>query len=317
MKTNLNKLFHGAIAFHKKNGYIIPRRFTDSQVASFDDSEFFHSRIRCGASITLELVTAATLITFDYKFFLRTGVESAFEVYVNGFLMHLVYDENIKDEDTIAFAFEKGEKYIEIYIPNYSEIGIKNFSVNGEYKPVKKRRTKVLFIGDSITQGGGSKRSGQTYVNVVKRALNYEILNQGIGGYYCDKNIVQDLPVSPSKIIVAFGTNHRIFPETENEERVEAFFKALNGKYNNLKTIVILPPYYGREQTDEIRDRFKKVKKIFVNVVSKYPNMKIVSAYDMIPHCIEYYLDDFVHPNALGMEVYGNNLVKAIKEIKF
>lgn len=145
MKTNLNKLFHGAIAFHKKNDYIIPRRFTDSQTANFSDNDFFLGRVRCGASITLELVTAATLITFDYKFFLRTGVKSAFEVYVNGFLMHLVYDENIKDEDTIAFAFEKGEKYIEIYIPNYSEIGIKNFSVNGEYKPVKKANEGVVY----------------------------------------------------------------------------------------------------------------------------------------------------------------------------
>jgi lysophospholipase L1-like esterase len=36
----------------------------------------------------------------------------------------------------------------------------------------------------------------------------------------------------------------------------------------------------------------------------------------MVPHLEEYYLDN-LHPNALGTEVYGRNLVEEIRRIGF
>ena len=313
----MKNLFHGAICFIEKENYIIPRRFTLEQSNIFTNSQFFYDRTCCGASITIELKTEATSISFAYKFFMRTGVKSSFEVYTNGFLTHLIHDSELADEGTLEFSFEKGEKEIEIYLPNYSETGIKSFFVNGEYKAIRKKRTKVLFIGDSITQGGGSKRSAQTYVNVIKREMRYEVVNQGIGGYYCDEQIVKELPYNPNKIIVAFGTNHRDFTEETNRKSIDGFFKALNERYKDTKILVILAPFYGREQTEDVKKKYKRIKEIFIEMVLKYPNIQIVSAYEMIPHFIEYYMDDFVHPNALGMQVYGDNLIKAIKKIKF
>ena len=262
-------------------------------------------------------MTDSDKISFDYKFFYRSGVRSTFEVYTNGFLTHLIHDSELEDEGKLEFVFKKGHKRIEIYLPNYSEMGIKEFCVNGAYKTISKRRTKVLFIGDSITQGGGSKRSAQTYVNVTKRAMNYEVVNQGIGGYYCDEKILKEIPFTPDKIIVAFGTNHLYFTEEQNEKTIGGFFKALDERYKNKKTLVILAPFYGKEQTEEVRKKYKRIKEIFLEKISKYHNIQVVSAYEMIPHFAEYYMDDFIHPNALGMEIYGKCLVKEIKRIKF
>ena len=123
--SNFKKLFHGAICFLEKEDYIIPRRFTLEQTALFPETHYFYGRTLCGASITLELTTEADKISFDYRFFYRSGVQSTFEVYTNGFLTHMVKDSELADEGTLDFSFEKGEKKIEIYLPNYSETGVK------------------------------------------------------------------------------------------------------------------------------------------------------------------------------------------------
>ena len=314
---NFKKFFHGALCFVKKDGYVIPRRFTLEQTEIFLNNQFFYDRTLCGASITLEFITEAKSFSFDYKFFLRTGVKSTFEVYVDGFLTHIIHDDQILDEGKLEVDLKDGKKRIEVYIPNYSQVGIKNLNIDGEYKFVPKRKTKVLFIGDSITQGGGARRSGQTFVDIVKRMLDYEIINQGIGGYFCDKNILKDIPFNPQKIVIGFGTNHRVLEDEENVKVIGEFFNKLCEKYSDKKILVIIPPYYGREQTEFVRQKYKKIKEIILDSVSKYKNVKTVSAYEMIPHLPEYYLQDFIHPNGLGMEVYGQNLVKAIKKLKF
>ncbi len=310
-------LLHGVVALEKKKGYHIPRRFTEEQAQSVSYSDFFAGRTRCGASVTIELFTEATELSFMYKFFMRGGVRSTFEIYTNGFLTHMVGDDTLSDEGTLSFSFQEGRKRIEIYLPNYSEVGIKNFSVDGAYRAVPKRKTKVLFLGDSITQGGGSKRSAQTYVNVVKRALGYEIVNQGIGGYVFEKNLVTEIPFAPDKIVVALGTNHYGYSEKENRERISEFFGALCGRYQKQKKLVVLPPYCANPQFEEPHARYKRIAEIIKEIAAQCPNTQIVNAYEMIPHFADYYLDDLVHPNALGLELYGNNLAKAIKKIGF
>lgn len=51
-------------------------------------------------------------------------------------------------------------------------------------------------------------------------------------------------------------------------------------------------------------------------ILAKYTNIKVVDGFKMVPHLPEYFLDN-LHPNALGTEVYGRNLVEKIRELKF
>ncbi len=314
---SIEKLFHGVLGVKDAEGYLVPARFTREQMESVSYNPFFVERTRCQASVTLELFTEATELSFSYKFFMRSGVKSTFEVYTDGFLTHLVGDDTVPDEGVLSFSFKEGKKRIEIYIPNYSEIGIKDFLANGTYRALPKRKTKVLFFGDSITQGGGSKRSAQTYVNVVKRALGLEIVNLGIGGYYFEKNLVTKIPFSPDKIVVSLGTNQHSMEEGESKRRIREFFEALHALYGDKSTLVILPAYCGNPDIENKPEKYKRIKRLILEAAGRYPNIKTVSAYEMIPHLADYYMDDLVHPNALGMELYGNNLVKTIKKIGF
>jgi lysophospholipase L1-like esterase len=61
--------------------------------------------------------------------------------------------------------------------------------------------------------------------------------------------------------------------------------------------------------------RAKEIKGIIENTVIKYSKIKTVNAYNIIPHFPEYYMEDLLHPNSLGMAVYGYHLAKKIKEL--
>ena len=315
--NKIKKLFHGVLGFEETEGYLVARRFTREQMDAVSYNDFFLERTRCQASVTIELCTEATEISFGYRFLMRSGVLSSFEVYTNGRLTHFYYDDTLADEGELSLSFDEGKKRIEIYLPNYSEVGIKDFSVNGAYRAVTKKKTKVLFFGDSITQGGGSKRSAQTYVNVVKREMGYEILNLGIGGYVFENNLVKEMPFSPDKIVVALGTNHHGYSEEESRKRITSFFDALTEQYGDMKKLVLLPVYCGNPGISDRKEKYKRLNRTISQIAGQYPNVQIVNAYDMIPHFADYYMEDLVHPNALGMELYGQNLVKAIRKIKF
>ncbi len=310
----LQTLFHGNLGVKYCDGYLVPMRFTDAQISAVSDNESFVARTKCAASVTLEFITDAESLSFDYKFFLRTGVKSTFEVFANGFLTNMVKDSEIDDEGRLTFRFEPGEKYIEIYIPNYSEVGIKNLTSDAELKRITKERERILFIGDSITQGGGSKRSGMTYVNVIKRELDLEVLNWGIGGYPFDERIVEKSSFIPDKIVVAMGTNNRFLPKEKNEQAIGAFFEKLNNLYPNIPILTVIPPWSG-EADEIVALGLKQVKEIIETTSRKYPQIKTINAYYIVPHFTEYYMDDLIHPNGLGMAVYGINLAKKLKEL--
>lgn len=311
-------LFHGAVCFEEKEGYIVPLRFSETQMNYLSQSEVFISRARCGASIVLKLLTEATRISFSYKFFFRTEVKSSFEVYTNGLLTHVIQDDKLSDEDVLEFSFEHGQKQIEIYIPHYSEAGIKDLCTDADVAPIADKQPRVLFIGDSITQGYGSGSTTQTFANIVARAMDYEILNQGIGGYGFDQNIVQALAFAPDKIVVALGTNHyHGWTEASTQASIEAFFERLLEQYPHAKTLVVLPPYTGRELEAAGQKTYAFIRRVIQETAAAYPTTLVVSAYEMIPHSNDYFEPDFLHPNFGGMAAYGKALIDEIKKIGF
>ena len=51
-------------------------------------------------------------------------------------------------------------------------------------------------------------------------------------------------------------------------------------------------------------------------IAEKYSNVTIVDGFQLVPHLPVYFLDN-LHPNCLGCEVYGRNLVLEIQKTGF
>ena len=273
--------------------------------------DFWYDRCMATTAKTIEMKTDSQKISFEYKF-LWKGSEDSFELMVDGLITKIDYVKDVKEEGKLEWQLPAGMKNLVIYLPADATILIRNFEIDSKAeRPVKNE--KVLWLGDSITQGFGPLRSAQTYVSVANRLLNYDIINQGIGGYVYDKKSLLKMPdYTPDKIIVALGTNQY---GSETMKDVEEYYETLMSVYGNEIPVLCISPLWRGDKPEDsaIFERFcDNIKKI----AGSYKNVKVIDGFKLVPHLSEYYLDN-LHPNCLGTETYGRNLVEEIRRIGF
>jgi lysophospholipase L1-like esterase len=308
----LKKIYRGAYFFAEtEDGYLQTFQYSKAQMDYFAGAfDFWYDRCMASSAKTLEFTTEATKISFDYKI-IWTGSPDSFELCVDGLITDIVYVKDIKAEGSISFTLEEGKKNVMIYLPADATVLIKNFDSNMDVVPVEKGE-KVLWLGDSITQGFGPLRSAQTYVSVANRLLGYDIINQGIGGYVYDKKSLMIMEgYRPDKIIVALGTNQY---GTESMKDIEEYYEVLTDIYKDIPVLCITPIWRG-DNLNGLPTLISFCNKL-KEIVKKYKTVTVVDGFKLVPHLPEYFLDK-LHPNQLGSEVYGRNLVEAIKELGF
>lgn len=308
----LKTIYYGALNFDEtEDGYLRSFQYTDKQMRYFEEvSEFWYDRCKASSAKTLEFHTTATKVSFEYKI-VWVGSPDSIELVVDGLISKVFYVKDLKKEGKITFELPAGEKNVMIYLPADATIYLRNFEIDADFTPAKKGE-KVLWMGDSITQGFGPLRSGHTYVSVANRLLDYDILNQGIGGYVYDKNVLMKMEgYAPDKIIVSLGTNQY---GTESMQDIEEYYERLTEIYGDTPVLCITPIWRGDSPDGE--PTLVKFCQRTKEICEKYSNITIVDGFKLVPHLSEYFLDN-LHPNCLGCEVYGRNLVQAIQEAGF
>ncbi len=310
---SIKKLLHGTYRVEKKKSWTAFNRFTHSQQLGLEKEQFLYERTFPTSSVTLEFKTNAQNFSFDYQF-INCLSQDSIDIWVNGFLTKVYPMQKLNKKGKIQVELAEGEKTVCIYFPIDSEVYIKNLIILGNYRSVKKGE-KVLWVGDSITQGYGTNLTSFTYVNTANRLLNYEILNQGIGGYIYDANFIEPMAdFKPDKIIVSFGTNH--YREPDFEQRVIDFYNKLDKVYPNIPVLSITPIWRGDFENGHDPEILKKAGEKIKEILSARKNHYCVDGFTLVPNVSEMFLDN-LHPNAIGAEQYGNNLAKTIKQLKF
>lgn len=316
----IKKYYHGAYRFEEtEDGYIYGIQHTEEQLEHLKvirEDNFFYLRGFFGNAKTLEFVTEATEVSFDYKF-LNGGRETV-DLAIDG----IVYDSkrvcDIEKSGRMTFGLTEGRKKVVIYLTADNVTYIKNLEMNAPAEPVVKK-TKVLWMGDSITQGYGTFKSSETYVSVANRLLDYEVLNQGVGGYYYDKEILMEMPgYKPDKIIIAHGTN-QCLSETR-EKDTEEYYERLAELYPNIPVLTLTPVWRGAFKSEYDAEKLAQFVEFcgrIKEIAGKYPNVKVVDGFKLLHHDKEYFMPDWLHPNALGGEVYGRSLVREIERLGF
>lgn len=322
----LEKYYFGALEFEETpDGYLEGFHFSKPQIEYFKKtSDFWYERCLSSTCKTIEFASDATTISFDYKV-KWIGTRDTIELVVDGVICEIVYLKNIYDEGKIElnlpnddYDTSNGENTdglhnIIIYLPSDSTVVIKNFELNASkiVRPTKKE--KVLWLGDSITQGFGTFRSAETYVSIANRLLGYDIINQGIGGYVYDKNSLMKMnDYMPDKIIVALGTNQY---GTETMTDIEEYYERLFEVYGTDIPVLVITPLWRGDNVEGIPTLISFCNKL-KKIIKKYPNIKMVDGFNMVPHLPEYFIDN-LHPNELGAEIYGRNLVNEINRLNF
>ena len=311
--SELRRIWFGAYSFRETaDGWLQAFQYSDAQMDYFRSGfDFWYDRCMATTAKTLEMTTAARTVSFRYRFIWKGSLDS-FELAVNRQIADIRYVKDLPEEGRLTFTLPEGEKDAVIYLPADATVLLRDCEIDGPFTPAVKAK-KVLWLGDSITQGYGPLRSGQTWVSVAGRRLGWDILNQGIGGYVYDKKSLMKMDgYDPDRIVVALGTNQF---GCETMRDVEEYYETLIGLYGaEIPILCVTPLWRG-----DVPDGLPTLTRFCANVAAiagRYPNVTVVDGFTLVPHLPEYFLDN-LHPNALGCEVCGRNLAEAVRQLGF
>jgi len=304
----LKSFYFGAYRFSETpDGYLMAHQYTKKQEEYFRGKDLYWFE-RCNASNakTIEFISGAEEVSFRYRFYWR-GSEDSIELWVDGRPFVITKVSDLPKEGTLVYPIPGGntEKKMILYLPSDSTLLIRDFTIAAPAVPPVKKK-KILWMGDSITQGYGPMRSAMTYVSVANRMLDYDVINQGIGGYIYDAGSVSEMPgYRPDEIFVSLGTNQF---EENSHKSVEAFYVKLREVYTDTVPVTCITPVWRTDLSEREFEKFIRFCDGIKNVCKKYDNIKVTDGFELIPHSPEYYIDG-LHPNEKGTAEYGRNLV--------
>ena len=268
---------------------------------------------------------ATTGIRLDFHtnsstFAFTAPIGNKFEIYINDILMHAIYEQDLSDR-SFKINIDKSsneENRITLILPSHDFAGvISSIELdNGASVVPHNFDCKILFIGDSITQGWDSGWDSLSYAYRVSRFFNAESIIHGVGGGFFHESLIdEEMTFDPDVVIIAFGTNdwgcHSSLAQLE--EQAEKFLNGIAKQYEGKKIFAISPIYRGATE-GEIRGTgtFKEVcdsvkKQIIASGIT------LIDGFTLTPHLGEFFSDVTLHPNALGFGIYAENLIRTLQ----
>lgn len=320
----------GASYIEQTNGKIIFHRFTKEEEELYKSAEYnFYKKAFANSCITLEFSTDSSSLYIKSHITPRSSrTFFSHDIFVNDKLCGVLngkfeYDEDIETGKTVEADFLLGEKGIQknirIHLPWSCSSDIIELSIDDEAVifPTKKSR-KMLFYGDSITQGYDAEYTSNSYASRVALNLNVEARNKGIGGEIFRPELAEitNKDFEPDIITVAYGTNDWSAGISKKlfENRTDDFFKALVNNYPNTKIFAISPIWRSDFESQSALGKFSEIKECFDQIAKKYSNIMVIDGFDFVPHDCELFSDKSLHPNDEGFSYYANQLTKELKK---
>lgn len=248
----------------------------------------------------------------------------AFDVFVNrqriGILSNFSPDTEdfpYKAEDFPLGQFQKtfdlgeGEKLVRVVFPWSVEAVIEEAEVAGATYVEPVRRKKILLTyGDSITQGYDAMYPGEAYSVRLADFLGAEAFNKAICGevYFPPLAGVKG-ELAPDYITVAYGSNDwKLLNKKEFEQRCRGFLANLVRTYPGVKTIVICPSWRKDYRKPREFGDFRDVEVIIRGICTQWEQIRVLSAWNYIPHDEVFFADRRLHPNDEGFAHYFRQL---------
>ena len=175
--------------------------------------------------------------------------------------------------------------------------------------------TKMLFIGDSITQGWNSEWDTGSYPLLVSDHLNAESIVWGVGGACYEPDTVDSIDFSPDTVIVAYGTNDAGKADILSvlEEKCRSTYEKIKTFYPNARVVVITPIWRQDQEIPRAYGHVSLVSDCIAQTARDF-GFSVIDGLALIPHSARMFADN-VHPNDLGFAYYAHNLIKALESL--
>lgn len=301
-----NAIF-GAVDSHKtENGAKYFKCTQKSREAWKKRSEGLYNNSIPPTGIRLDFETNSDIFAF------KAITNGEFDILINGkILCRTGQKELLPSGESRCFHLEKGEKRITLAFPSHN-CGVEfcgiTLSDGASFKP-HEYDGKILFIGDSITQGWNSVYNSLSFAWQTMLRLNADCVVNGIGGAVFAEETFDDIDFDPDTVIVAYGTNDYCGGSSLDtiSDACEAFLKKVRVKYADKRVVVILPVWsklYDEPKEWGTMDECREIIKNHADGLG----FEVLNGDGLVPHSEDFYFDE-VHPNSLGFCLYANGLI--------
>ena len=253
--------------------------------------------------VRLDFVTNSTLFSFKVV----TGKK--YELFING-----VKDSHIETAKGDVFTKElSGENRLTLIFPSHEAGAITDvvLSEGATYKRYEHTfGKKILFIGDSITQGWDTVSDSNSYAYQVSLRYDADTVIFGVGGAYFHEGAVPSVDVyHPDIVISAFGANDFSRGEEALVENMHKFLDKLIALYKNSQ-IIGLTPICGLSTLKSTRSPFRDLIK---SIYDEY-GIEYIDGAPLVSPSEDNYADRY-HPNDRGYCEMADNLIPLLNDI--
>lgn len=234
-----------------------------------------------------------------------------FEVKINGLLTH-----KFTNADDSAWCFEiplKGKlTRVTIVLPCHNPSGVIKAIEIEDGATVEKHAfdKKILFLGDSITQGWDADYDSLSFAYLLSDFFNADSIIQGVGSARFAPETAIKIPFNADMVVISYGTNdyHTLQTLEEILSKEQEFLGKIKELYNGAEIFVISPIWRMDTHIPMPVGSFENCCCEIKKIVKKL-GIKLIDGEKMVPPIPRFMADD-LHPNDLGFSLFALNLLR-------
>ena len=310
----------GAARVEERADGIVFHRFLEEERECYRANAASLVRSYSGSGIVLDFVTDARSFSFDARLSPASSRNwGFFDLEIDGLLAFHIGSGDVKSAPDVRFSapFDGGRHHCTLHLPQLACAALRNVELEGAtFAEARPRRCRILFYGDSITQGYDAKYPSLTYAARLAAEFDAEIRNKAIGGdTFRPELLAAPQPEwIPDLIVTAYGTNDWArCAETVFRQRATAFFAALGRIYPGIPVAALQPIWRADGNRCTAAGTFGDAARIVTEAARSNPDAVVIPGLKLVPHLTEFFADGQVHPDDLGFTFYAKNLIRELR----
>lgn len=244
---------------------------------------------------------------------LEVAAPGKYEVLIDGMPRFLFHPQQ---PQALHMELDPGEKRVTVVLPSHRCGVLKGLRLEpcSTLRP-HEYAMKMLFLGDSITQGWNSVRDSMSFSALVGRYFDAEVLNYGIGGTWFHAETLENVGFVPDMVIIAYGTNDYKHAASLDALQADcrAYLDRVRDLYGSSRVLCITPIWRADGAQAKNAGTIRDVRAVIASE-AQVRGFHTVDGLKMVPHTADFYADAYLHPNDLGFSIYAQNLIREIRK---
>ncbi|MDD2404509.1 MAG: SGNH/GDSL hydrolase family protein [Victivallaceae bacterium] len=310
------ELVHGAAEVCAGEDGFSLARMTEELLTFYSFSEAQEIRASCPSGVRICFNSNTSFVAMRISYGRLARAIFAVELVVDGTEVLTFAPET--PENGLTFTTELpagGERRIEIFLPHLCECQVNELIIEdgATLTPVKYPGKRIIFIGDSITQGMTSSSPLKSYTSRLAAKLDWDFHNISVGGAIMKQEVGRMAEkIKWDLAILAYGVN-----DFAQSRPLDEFIADTVGMLRYLcqrkKSVVWLITPIPCPAVPPVNTQGLKIddyRKALTDAATEFDNVRVVDGTELVPDDKKYFDDDGVHPNDLGMASYADVMFK-------